>query len=94
MGIEDVLNKEEAEKVFKDHSIFMSGYDVFPLQTAAVLFGKEAVKFVPLRDEKQLYKNAFYIGGEKLEYLYRKGFEMLVTYHNAMMLLHSPAPKK
>lgn len=82
--IEYILNKEQAEKLFKRESVMIGDEDVIPDIRAIRCFGKEAVSFAHgIRDS-----NTYGLGKNNisLPYLYKKGFQKAVTYHNIMML--------
>lgn len=91
MKIKEPLSRETAQKVFENHAVFIAGNDVIASITAIELFGTSAVNYVAQYGKAGRESNSYYIGnGKRLTYFYKSGFDMLVTYHNVMLLQWFP----
>ena len=85
----DKINLEQAEKVFKENSIYINGFDVMTEQTAKKIFGEKICDNALNYDDNTIYGiyyNVFYSGKLRVEYFTRDGFMRLVTYNNIVML--------
>ena len=77
------LNKEQAEKIFYANAVAIEGRDVFPFDTAALLFGLDAVDYIFSKGFDPVIWNMYSIpGAEDFFYMTYKGYMHLVTYSN------------
>ncbi len=75
------LTREQAEKIFYDHAVFIKDRDVIEAHIAKELLGPDAYTYARTGGPGETY-NAYSIGGYTLNYLTKEGFLMGVTYNN------------
>ena len=75
------LNKDQAEKIFNDHAVFIKNQDVIEEHVAKDILGPDAYTYARTGGMGETY-NAYSIGSYTLHYLTKEGFLMGVTYNN------------
>lgn len=81
--IKYTLDKEHASELFKREAVLIENIDVIPRKRAIRYLGKEAVDYANGIGEHNIYTVR---GAASCDYLYKKGFEKAVTYHNIIIL--------
>lgn len=79
----ELLNKLQADELFRRESILIGRDDVIPTYKAVELFGEKAVCFA--KGQKDNW-NAFGVGDFSLDYLNYTGFLQAVSYYNVEQL--------
>ena len=75
------LNKDQAEKIFNDHAVFIKNQDVIEEHVAKDILGPDAYTYARTGGQGETY-NAYSIGSYTLHYFTKEGFLMGVTYNN------------
>ncbi len=75
----DILNKLQADELFRREAVLIGRDDVIPEFKAVELFGEKAVSFAKTGNGNW---NAFGVSDFNLGYLYYTGFLAAVSFHN------------
>lgn len=75
-----VLNKLQADELFRREAILIGLDDVLPIPRAVELFGEKAVSFAKDKDHK--HWSAFGAGDFNLDFLRYSGFLRAVSFYN------------
>lgn len=83
--IEHTLNQAETFHILKKESVLINNQNVIPTNRAITYLGKAAVDYA---SQKSGDWNIYCLGQPNLslKYLYMKGFEKAVTFHNISIL--------
>lgn len=76
----EILNKRQADELFRREAILIGRDDVLPASKAVALFGKKAVSFAKDKEFKRW--GAFGVGDFTADYLNYAGFLAAVSYYN------------
>ena len=75
-----ILNKLQANELFRCEAILIGSVDVLPVPKAVALFGEKAVSFA--KDKEFKLWGAFGVGDFTTDYLNYTGFLAAVSYYN------------
>ena len=76
----EILNKLQADELFRREAILIGRDDVLPVSKAVALFGEKAVSFA--KDKEFKHWGAFGVGDFTTDYLNYTGFLAAVSYYN------------
>jgi len=81
----EILNKAQADALFRREAVLIGSEDVVPVFRAAALFGDSAVKHAKRRTGGQ-YSNGYGVGDYTLDYLTLQGFQAAASFYNVRQL--------
>ena len=76
----ELLNKLQADELFRREAILIGHDDVLPIPRAVELFGERAVSFA--KDKEHKHWNWFGVGDFDLDFLNYTGFLAAISFYN------------